>query len=74
MEVVVGGTYRHFKGALIKVIAIAKHSETEEKMVVYHHLDTNEVWVRPYDMFLSKVDYEKYPEVEQEYRFEYTGK
>lgn len=73
MEVVVGGTYKHFKGHLIKVIVIAKHSETEEKMVVYNHLDTGEIWVRPYDMFLSKVDHEKYPEVEQEYRFEYTG-
>ncbi len=71
MEVVVGGTYRHFKGTLHKVIAIAKHSETLEKMVVYTHEDTGEVWVRPYDLFTSKVDHEKYPEVEQVYRFCY---
>ena len=73
MEVVVGRTYRHFKGALCKVIALAKHSESLEKMVVYNHLGTNEVWVRPYDLFVSKVDHEKYPEIEQEYRFQYIG-
>lgn len=71
MEVVVGGMYRHFKGTLHKVIAIAKHSETLEKMVVYTHEDTKEVWVRPYDLFTSKVDHEKYPEIVQEYRFTY---
>ena len=73
MEVVVGGTYKHFNGTLHKVIAIAKHSETLENMVIYTHEDTGEIWARPYDMFLSKVDHEKYPEVEQEYRFEYIG-
>ncbi|MCI9233042.1 MAG: DUF1653 domain-containing protein [Bacilli bacterium] len=73
MKVVVGGVYRHFKGANIKVIAIAKHSETLENMVVYSHEDTGEIWVRPYDMFIEEVDHEKYPEVEQKYRFEYIG-
>lgn len=73
MEVIVGGTYKHFKGTLHKVIALAKHSETLEKMVVYTHEDTNEVWVRPYDLFISEVDHQKYPEVEQKYRFEYIG-
>ena len=70
MEVVVGGIYKHFKGFKILVIAIAKHSETLEKMVVYKHLDTLEFWVRPYNLFASKVDKEKYPDVLQEYRFE----
>lgn len=68
MEVIVGKTYRHFKGTLYKVIAIAKHTETLEDMVIY--TDDNKVWARPYDMFVSKVDKEKYPDIKQVYRFE----
>ena len=70
MEIVVGGIYRHFKNIKVEVIAIAKHSETLENMVVYKHLDTLEYWVRPYEEFVSKVDKNKYPDVSQEYRFE----
>ncbi|MDE5540129.1 MAG: DUF1653 domain-containing protein [Bacilli bacterium] len=67
-EVKVGALYKHFKGDTMEVIAIAKHSETLEEMVIYKH--KGEVWARPLDMFNSKVDKEKYPDVEQEYRFE----
>jgi hypothetical protein len=62
-----GEVYRHFKGHICKIIAIAKDSETLEEMVVYEH--ENEIWVRPLKIFTSKVDKEKYPNVEQEYRF-----
>ena len=42
------GRYRHFKGNEYEVIAIAKHSETEEPMVVYRALyGEYGVWVRP---------------------------
>lgn len=68
MEVEVGKTYRHFKGFLCKVIAIAKHSETLERMVIYEH--GGEIWARPYDLFISKVDKDKYPDIVQEYRFQ----
>ena len=68
MEVIKGATYRHFKGDLMKVLEIAKHTETEELMVVYKH--NGAIWVRPYAMFISKVDKEKYPNIEQEYRFQ----
>lgn len=64
----VGEKYRHFKGMEITIIAIAKNTENLEEMVVYEH--NNEIWVRPMEMFLSKVDKEKYPDVQQEYRFE----
>ena len=40
-------------------------------MVIYRALyDDNKLWIRPYDMFTSKVDKVKYPNVKQEYRFE----
>ena len=68
-EVKVGSTYKHFKGDLMRVIAIAKHSETLEDMVVYVHVEDGQTWVRPLELFNSKVDKEKYPLVEQEYRF-----
>lgn len=70
MEVIKGGVYKHFKGHIIKVLEIAKHTEIEEMLVVYEHEGTNVIWARPYDMFVSKVDKEKYPEIEQEYRFQ----
>ena len=71
MEVIVGKKYRHFKGNLYEVICIAKDSETLKDVIVYQDLsDNTKIWVRDYDMFISKVDREKYPEVKQEYRFE----
>ena len=66
------GIYKHFKGDYYIVEGIGFHSETKEKYVIYRPLygDTSMVYLRPYDMFLSKVDKEKYPNVKQEYRFE----
>ena len=63
--------YRHFKGDKYLVIDIVKNSETDEDMVLYQGLyGSCQKYVRPYEMFASKVDKEKYPNVEQEYRFE----
>lgn len=70
MDVVVGKTYRHFKGKTVTVICIAKDSEDLSLKVVYKHNDSDDYWVRDYDMFSSKVDKDKYPDVLQEYRFE----
>jgi len=70
MEVTVNSKYRHFKGEVIVVLAIGQNTENLEKMVVYVALSTGKIWIRPYDMFVSKVDREKYPDVAQEYRFE----
>ena len=69
-KIKIGQKYKHFKGMEVLVIAIAKDSETLEDMVVYKHLDKDEYWVRNYDMFNSLVDKEKYPNIEQIYRFE----
>lgn len=71
MEIKIKGIYKHFKGNLYIVEDIAIHSETDEKYVVYRALyGDNLLYIRPYDMFIEKVDKNKYPNVEQEYRFE----
>lgn len=70
----IGRTYKHFKGKKYKVLCIAIDSETNEEVVVYEALyGKHLIWTRPYNMFCSKVDKEKYPNVEQEYRFELTN-
>ncbi len=64
------GKYRHFKGHEYEVIAVARHSETLEEMVIYRALaGGQEYWVRPLKIFLemAEVNGKKVP------RFEYLG-
>lgn len=51
------GRYRHYKGNDYLVIGVARHSETEEEMVVYSpDYGQKGLWVRPKEMFLEKVE------------------
>ena len=53
-EIVIGGKYRHFKGNEYELIAVARHSETMEELVIYKSLKDGEVWARPKSMFIGK--------------------
>ncbi len=78
-----GDIVQHFKRELLsdeeretnmylyEIVGVATHSETRELMMVYRPLyDDGGMYVRPFEMFLSEVDHEKYPEIKQKYRFE----
>ncbi|MBQ7564716.1 MAG: DUF1653 domain-containing protein [Lachnospiraceae bacterium] len=62
--------YRHFKGKYYQVIAVARHTEYDEQLVIYRPLfEEGEVYARPIGSFLSEVDKNIYPEARQQYRF-----
>ena len=79
-EIRAGDIVRHFKREwvsdetseyLYKVLAFAQHTETGEKLVIYQALYAPfKICDRPYAMYMSEVDREKYPDIKQQYRFE----
>lgn len=63
--------FHHFKDKEYKIVTIATHTENDEQFVVYQaQYGEHTTYIRPIEMFFSKVDKEKYPEVKQEYRFQ----
>lgn len=69
-EIQVGSKWQHFKGDIMTVRGIAKHSESLEVMVIYEH--KNELWARPISSFLSDEDISSRDDNKtgQKYRFE----
>ena len=64
------GRYRHFKGRDYEVIGVARHSETQELLVVYRPLyGERRLWVRPLAMFSEEVEHEG----ARQPRFSYVG-
>lgn len=56
------GRYRHYKGGEYEVIGVAKHSETEEELVVYRALyGQGSLWVRPLKMFTETLEIDGQP-------------
>ncbi len=70
-QIKINGIYKHFKNKTYQVIAIAHDCETEEEIVIYKALyNDNKIWARKKQDFLSQVDKNKYPNINQKYRFE----
>lgn len=69
-EIKLGKTYQHFKGGYYQAELLAKHTETDETLVIYRSLNSLDYFARPLSMFLGEVDAEKYPDAKQRYRME----
>jgi len=63
--------YRHFKGNCYQILAVAEHTESGDQLVVYQAMyGEHKIYARPLDMFMSPVDKAKYPDADQDMRFE----
>ena len=66
-----GEVYWHFKNGWYRVMGVALHTETEERLVIYQSLAGDKgIFARPVNSFLEEVDKRKYPHSRQRYRME----
>lgn len=76
-----GTIVKHFKRETIRnpgindylyeIVGLAEHTESKENMMIYRALyGSGKLYARPLDMFMSEVDHNKYPSIQQKYRFE----
>jgi hypothetical protein len=62
MDTVQAGVYKHYKGGLVLVLGVARHSERDERLVAYVPLGVKpgpRITVRPYDLFFGEVTIEE---------------
>lgn len=52
----IGGIYHHYKGGTYEVLSMAKHSETDEPMVIYKSIQFGSVHARPLDLWFNKIE------------------
>lgn len=75
-EIKIGNVYKHFKNKYYIVLDIVNDCESNndeeyKKIVIYKAIYGEFLtWARPYEMFVSEVDHDKYPDIKQKYRFE----
>ncbi|MFA6325066.1 MAG: DUF1653 domain-containing protein [Candidatus Paceibacterota bacterium] len=67
----IGGLYKHYKGTKVKVICEAIHSENQEHLVIYMHLEDGVIWARPKHMFLESIiingkEIERFEKIDEE--------
>ena len=55
-EITIGKNYKHYKGTIYKIIALARHSETNEEMIIYQSKSTGDIWARPKEMWNNVID------------------